>query len=177
MDVIWYAVRCKAGMEQQTAEEWNQRHDGKACRAFIITYEKMKRYEGSWHLICEPLLSGYFFLKTEESKVLEEAQDSIPIDSGEERFLMELGGRDHHVPMSRGYIREGKTCVTEGPLCGHESQIQKSTDINVWRIWTAGWISIREKDSGLALKLYQRAKIVFPNRKCGQDKKFQKHLW
>ena len=82
MDVIWYAVRCKAGMEQQTAEEWNQRHDGKACRAFIITYEKMKRYEGSWHLICEPLLSGYFFLKTEESKVLEEAQDSIPIDSG-----------------------------------------------------------------------------------------------
>ena len=125
MDVIWYAVRCKAGMEQQTAEEWNQRHDGKACRAFIITYEKMKRYEGSWHLICEPLLSGYFFLKTEESKVLEEAQDSIPIDSGEERFLKELGGRDHHVPMSRGYIREGKTCVTEGPLCGHESQIQK----------------------------------------------------
>ena len=82
-------------MEQQTAEEWNQRHDGKACRAFIITYEKMKRYEGSWHLICEPLLSGYFFLKTEESKVLEEAQDSIPIDSGEERFLKELGGRDH----------------------------------------------------------------------------------
>ena len=70
-------------------------------------------------------MSGYFFLKTEESKVLEEAQDSIPIDSGEERFLKELGGRDHHVPMSRGYIREGKTCVTEGPLCGHESQIQK----------------------------------------------------
>lgn len=95
-------------MEQQTAEEWNQRHDGKACRAFIITYEKMKRYEGSWHLICEPLLSGYFFLKTEESKVLEEAQDSIPIDSGEERFLKELGEETITYPCHGDISEKGK---------------------------------------------------------------------
>ena len=72
---------------------------------------------------------------------------------------------------------KGKPAWPKGRFVGMKVRSKKSTDINVWRIWTAGWISIREKDSGLALKLYQRAKIVFPNRKCGQDKKFQKHLW
>ena len=80
-------------------------------------------------------------------------------------------------PCQGDISEKGKPAWPKGRFVGMKVRSKKSTDINVWRIWTAGWISIREKDSGLALKLYQRAKIVFPNRKCGQDKKFQKHLW
>ena len=127
VSVIWYAVRCEAGNEDKTAEKWKQKLIGQCGEAFVFTYEKMKRYEGSWHLIREPLFAGYVFLVIKDQAIpeIEDAQSLIPVGAEEVRFLEEIGGREHHIPMSRGYIKEGVTCVTEGPLCGREGQIRK----------------------------------------------------
>ncbi len=124
VSVIWYAVRCEAGQEQKTAEYWKQKLADQAGEAFVFTYEKMKRYEGSWHLLKEPLFPGYVFLIVKEES-LPKDQNLIPVGLEEQRFLQDIGGSRHHIPMSRGYIKEGQTCVTEGPLCGRESQIRK----------------------------------------------------
>lgn len=127
MSVIWYAVRCEAGNEDKTAEKWKQKFTGQDGEAFVFTYEKMKRYEGSWHLIREPLFVGYIFLVINDQIMLgkEDDQRLIPVGMEETRFLEEIGGKEHYIPMSRGYIKEGQTCVIEGPLCGRESQIRK----------------------------------------------------
>ena len=127
MSVIWYAVRCEAGNEEKTAEKWKQKLAGQGGEAFVFTYEKMKRYEGSWHLLREPLFEGYIFLVVKDEMIPEKEDDQslIPVGTEETRFLEEIGGKEHHIPMSRGYIKEGQTCVTEGPLCGRESQIRK----------------------------------------------------
>ena len=127
VSVIWYAVRCEAGNEDKTAEKWKQKLAGQGGEAFVFTYEKMKRYEGSWHLLREPLFEGYIFLVVKDEMIPEKEDDQslIPVGTEETRFLEEIGGKEHHIPMSRGYIKEGQTCVTEGPLCGRESQIRK----------------------------------------------------
>ena len=127
VSVIWYAVRCEAGNEDKTAEKWEQKLAGQGGEAFVFTYEKMKRYEGSWHLLREPLFAGYIFLVVKDQMIPEKEDDQsvIPVGSEDTRFLEEIGGKEHHIPMSRGYIKEGQTCVTEGPLCGRESQIRK----------------------------------------------------
>ena len=64
-------------------------------------------------------------IKDQTIPEIEDAQSLIPVGAEETRFLQEIGGGEHHIPMSRGYIKEGQTCVTEGPLCGRESQIRK----------------------------------------------------
>lgn len=127
MSSIWYAVRCEAGKEEEAAGRWRQKLSGQSGEAVVFTYEKMKRYEGSWHLIREPLFSGYVFLIVKEKLHLEKKDlaDLIPVGDEETAFLEEIGGADHHVPMSKGYIKEGQTLVTEGPLRGWERQIRK----------------------------------------------------
>ena len=80
-----------------------------------------------------PLFEGHVFLESENSEqLLEElkglgapgAQWSLVLPE-EEGFLRQLCGADHHLGFSRGYIREGHTCVVEGPLRGREAWIRK----------------------------------------------------
>lgn len=94
MSVIWYAVRCEAGNEDKTAEKWKQKLTGQGGEVFVFTYEKMKRYEGSWHLIREPLFAGYIFLVIKDQTIpeMEDAQSLIPVGAEEARFLQEIGG-------------------------------------------------------------------------------------
>lgn len=49
----------------------------------------------------------------------------IPVHKEEEQFLRGLCGGTHHSKMSKGYIRDGHTHVTEGPLQGKEKMIRK----------------------------------------------------
>ena len=42
-----------------------------------------------------------------------------------EEFLRSLCGKEHHLGMSRGYIKDGETHVINGPLVGMERRIRK----------------------------------------------------
>lgn len=101
---------------------------------FVLTYDKMRRYEGAWHLERHLLFPEYIFLESENEELLLEelgkcdgiAADSRHlnrIDREEEKFLRSICGKEHHLGMSRGIIREGSTHITEGPLKGMENRI------------------------------------------------------
>lgn len=112
-------------------QSWNAFHRSEKAKAFLFTYDRMKRYEGAWHLLEEPLFPGMIFLEYKEElpsdgeSVSGLETDGVLLDSEMEQFLIELGGTIHHVPMSRGIIQNGIATVTEGPLEGKEDTIQK----------------------------------------------------
>lgn len=106
---------------------------------FVLTCDRMRRYEGSWHLEKKPLFPEYIFLESSDEKELEkglrqyqeqmQASDRecqpIPFHEEEKRFLLSLCNDRHHIGMSKGYIQNGCTHVTEGPLQGKEELIRK----------------------------------------------------
>ena len=107
--------------------------------AFVFTYDRMRRYEGAWHLERQKMFPGYIFLESENLERLVQEMEGIPsmkkvlagssnltsLEEQEESFLQKLCGEDHHFGMSRGYIRDGCTFVSEGPLQGQEKLIRK----------------------------------------------------
>lgn len=107
--------------------------------AFILTCDRMKRYEGSWHIEKRELFPDSVFVETGDSGELlkylfccehlliprEDGSLAGRVAPDEESFLRKLCGPAHHLSMSQGYIRDGKTYVVEGPLAGMERRIRK----------------------------------------------------
>ena len=136
--LIWYVLCCEEGNEWKAAELLGQRY---GCpgqeKVFLITFEKMKRYKGVWHCQEEALLRGCVFAEADSQDRLENAANATAkfrISGGaysqrlmenEQDFLWDISGESHRIPMSKGYIKNGVTIVTEGPLCGKERQICK----------------------------------------------------
>lgn len=85
------------------------------------------------------MFPDYVFLESEDEKRLSEELEQyrpfltalgesntlIPVYKEEEEFLRGLCDESYHSRMSKGYIRDGNTYVTEGPLQGKERQIRK----------------------------------------------------
>lgn len=85
------------------------------------------------------MFPGYVFLESENPKqlireigessylrgIFAQGSSLFVLEPEEELFLRKLCGREHHFGMSRGYIRDGRTFVTEGPLRGREQLIRK----------------------------------------------------
>ena len=136
---MWYALKCHPGKEQEILESCRQEIDSRIlCDAFLFTYDQMKRYEGSWHVEKKQMFPQYVFLETKDGRALleqfqcssafpeTEAKENLKeISLEEEQFLQNLFSKGHHLPMSEGYIRDGGTHVTCGPLVGWERQIKK----------------------------------------------------
>ncbi len=105
----------------------------------MFTYDCMRRYGGMWHLERQLLFPHYLFLESRnEDKLREELRQYsqvlsvfendgklVRVEPEEEKLLRMLCGSGHHSRMSRGYIRNGQTVVTEGPLRGRENLIRK----------------------------------------------------
>lgn len=123
---IWYVMYCGAENEENisTILQTQFADDGEV---FVFTYEQMKRYKGAWHLNTAKLFPGYVFLHMCTERILtpEEQAYLHPVEATEEKFLFELQRAGAHLPMSKGYIQNGITYVTEGPLKGKETTICK----------------------------------------------------
>lgn len=99
----------------------------------------MRKYEGSWHIEQRLMFPDYVFLESEDEKRLSEELEQyrpfltalgenntlVPVCREEEEFLRGLCDESYHSRMSKGYIRDGNTYVTEGPLQGKERQIRR----------------------------------------------------
>lgn len=105
---------------------------------FTFTREKMRRYEGSWHIETTEMFPGHVFFETGNIVALTDClkrcgclMSSVdvgkmyPVDPGEEELLRVLGGEQHHLGMSTGYIRDGIPYIIQGPLVGMEKKIRK----------------------------------------------------
>ena len=110
--------------------------DTAAKDVFVLTYDRMRRYEGAWHMERRLLLPSYVFLESENEEFLSEELQKCTvftgrkkrlfrIDKEEEVFLRKLCGENHHLKMSRGVIYKGRTQIMEGPLKGMENRIRR----------------------------------------------------
>lgn len=103
---------------------------------FVLSYDRMRRYEGTWHMEKGLLFPSYVFLESDNEELLleelcktteAEGQKNglFPIGMEEENFLKKLCGESYHLKMSRGVIRKGNMQIMEGPLKGMENRIRR----------------------------------------------------
>ena len=115
---------------------------------FVLTYDRMRRYEGAWHMEKKLLFPSYVFLESEKGALLademskfrpyvfmnesgqsqqtcdtEENNGLIRMDQKAESFLKFLYGNQYHLEMSKGIIQKGIPQITAGPLKGMEQRI------------------------------------------------------
>ena len=118
-------ISCKKKMSQKALHS-----------VFVLTYDRMRRYEGAWHLERKLLFPEHVFFESEDEEILldelkkcdviiESEKHLIRMRREDEEFLRILCGREHHLQMSRGVIYRGVTHITEGPLKGMENRICK----------------------------------------------------
>ena len=138
--MIWYILHCP---DDNTAE-WIRFCKENISRdilkdAFAFSYERMKRYQGAWHLEWADVFPECIFLETENadallreleknealSQILRETDGFQAIEENIQDLLQELFGRSHRISMSRGVIRKGIPIVMQGPLKGKEHWITR----------------------------------------------------
>lgn len=137
---MWCALKCQSGKEEEIIGACRRNISEDVLQdIFILTYDRMKRYHGTWHVEKKQMFPNYIFMETEDiialRKELEPLCEYVQLLEGsdmlwrilpeEESFLRKLCGKDHHLGMSEGYISDGVTHVTHGPLVGMERHIKR----------------------------------------------------
>ncbi|MCH1982940.1 hypothetical protein MCG98_10225 [Ruminococcus sp. OA3] len=137
---MWYALRCSSG-EAVDILQLSRRFitKGKIQDIFTFTFDRMKRYQGQWHIENALMFPNYIFLESKDEDInsdeLKQCWDFVKAEDvpntlfkvlpEEERFLRSLCDSSHHLKLSRGYICDGITHIDEGPLRGLECYIRK----------------------------------------------------
>ena len=133
MIVIWYLCDCGEQNPTEFARICRQSLSARAVEdAFVPTYDRMKRYQGQWHVEQGIAFPDIIFLESEDPDTLEqELHDKCPdsrmirLSSEQKGLFTQLFGAEKHMSLSKGHIREGRTHVTQGPLQGKEALIRK----------------------------------------------------
>lgn len=136
----WYAVQVTTGREEETACMCRRVISPRTLQeCFIPKGERMRRYEGAWHIEKKILFPGYLFFITdaveqlyfelkhipELTRILGDGTSFIPLEQDEVSLLLKIGGEEHTASMSSGYIEGDKIIITEGPLKNLEGTIKK----------------------------------------------------
>ena len=110
-------------------------------RIFVPTYDCMKKYQGSWHMEQKPAFRNCFLIDCRDrddladmlhrlqcADILAEniTANAIALLPEQEVFLRNLMMPEtKKISMSTGYIKDGRTYVTKGPLQGREKMISR----------------------------------------------------
>ena len=110
-------------------------------RIFVPTYDCMKKYQGSWHMEQKPAFKNCFLIECRDRNDLADmlhrlqcadifaeniTANAIALLPEQEVFLRNLMMPEtKKISMSTGYIKDGRTYVTKGPLQGREKMISK----------------------------------------------------
>jgi len=110
-------------------------------RIFVPTYDCMKKYQGSWHMEQKPAFKNCFLIECRDrddladmlhrlqcADILAEniTANAIALLPEQEVFLRNLMMPEtKKISMSTGYIKDGRTYVTKGPLQGREKMISR----------------------------------------------------
>lgn len=158
---MWYVIQVQARHETAVVEKCHERNvllPGEDV--FTILSERMVKERGQWKKKAEPAFQKYIFAETEDTdgfrirlrKVSELAKmlgvdDSIvPIYPEEQEMLQKLGGEEHVIRYSEGYILGEKLVVTEGPMKGMEGLVK--------------WIDRHQRIAGIEIFLLGRQVTV-----------------
>ena len=110
-------------------------------KIFIPTYDCMKKYQGSWHMEQKPAFTNCFLIECRDRNDLADmlhrlqcadifaeniTANAIALLPEQEVFLRNLMMPEtKKISMSTGYIKDGRTYVTKGPLQGREKMISR----------------------------------------------------
>lgn len=136
---MWYVIQVYTGREMEIAEKCRDRIMEEDEDVFIPMAERQKKIRGEWQIVKSRLFPGYVFIETGRiedfymrlrqinamTKVLRTGETITPLHAEEEAYLRKLGGKDHVVDFSEGYLEGDKLVVTSGALEGYEGRIKK----------------------------------------------------
>ena len=105
---------------------------------FVMMAERMFKQHGEWKLIEDVAFQKYIFAETADTddfrirlrnvkdmtRMLGVGEDIAPILREEEELLKSLGGEDHVIRYSVGFVEGDRLIITEGPLAGHEGEVK-----------------------------------------------------
>ena len=136
---MWYVIQVYTGTEEGVCQQCRDKVIEKGEEIFVLLAERMTKIQGQWRRITSRLFPGYIFVETERiedffmrlkridamTKVLRSGEDLIPIHQEEERYLRLLGGDNHIVKYSEGYLEGEKLVVTSGAMKNYKGTIKK----------------------------------------------------
>ncbi len=136
---MWYVIQVYTGRELEIAKQCRERVVVEGEDVFVPQAERWTKIHGEKRLITSRLFPGYVFIETEKiqdfhtrlnricsmAKILKTGEEMTPIQLEEEEYLKRLGGYEHVVQYSEGYIEGEKLVVTSGPLKDFKGKVKK----------------------------------------------------
>ena len=136
---MWYVIQVYTGKELEIVQQCRDRVADEGEDVFVPLAERWTKIRGERTLITSRLFPGYVFIETDRiedfhkrlnriyamTKVLRTGDEMTPIQKEEEEYLRKLGGDEHVVRYSEGYIEGDKLVVTSGALKDFEGRIKK----------------------------------------------------
>ncbi len=136
---MWYVMQVYTGREMEIAQKCRDLVMGDGEDVFIPLAERQTKVQGKWQVVRIRLFPGYVFIETERiedfhmrlkgikamAKILRTGETMTPLHEEEEAYLRSLGGQEHVVGYSEGYLEKDKLVVTSGALKGYEGRIKK----------------------------------------------------
>lgn len=136
---MWYVIQVQARHETAVVEKCLTRGvllPGEDI--FTILSERMVKEHGEWKKKTEAAFQKYIFAETadtdglrirlrnveEMTKMLGVDDRIVPIHPEEQELLEKLGGEEHIIRYSEGYVANEKLVVTEGPMKGMEGLVK-----------------------------------------------------
>lgn len=137
---MWYVMQVQTGSEERIKSQCLKVMDtGVLELCFIPYYEEKKRYQGAWHTQTRVLFPGYVFLVSERledlhrnlrkviglTKLIGTGKEIVPLTEAETALLKRLEVDEKPLTISTGIMENQIIEITEGPLRGMESHIQR----------------------------------------------------
>lgn len=112
---------------------------------YIPVVERKMKFHGEFRMVKRKFYPGYIFVESGDGedlnarlksarinklveqciRILTTGSEITPLTEQEEEFLKKIGGKDHVITMSVGYMEGDRVIVTEGSLEGFEGLIRK----------------------------------------------------
>ena len=136
---MWYVIQVYTGREAEIARQCRERVAEADEEIFIPMAERQTKIRGERVLIRTRLFPGYIFIETTRiegfyerlkkldamTRILKTGEFITPLHEEEEAYLKKLGGEEHIVRYSEGYMEGERLVVVSGALAGYEGKIRK----------------------------------------------------
>ena len=125
-------MQTQAGTESELCGKCQSQVAREDEEVFVLLAERMTKKQGKWSMVTGRLFPGYVFVETGRiedfykrlkgtgwtARILRTGEEITPVYPEEEAYLKQLGGREHIVRYSEGYIEGDKLTVTSGAMKG-----------------------------------------------------------
>ena len=136
---MWYVMQVLTGSETEVCEQCRKRIMQEREDVFVLLAERMTKIRGEWSLVTSRLFPGYVFIDTERirdfyerlknidcmTKILRTGDEMTPIYREEEDYFRIIGGENHIVRYSQGYIEGDELVITSGAMKDCQGKVKK----------------------------------------------------